>query len=397
MSDLRARYNQVMLPVFSPPPPVLVRGCGARVWDDAGREYVDFGSGVAVLSLGHAPPSIVKAVGEQAAKLMHTSNLHVNDAATLLAQKLVSETFAERVFLCNSGTEANEAAIKLARYRGVQINPQKYRVLAFSGGFHGRGGMAMAATEQEKVRAGFGPLAPGFHFAQFNDLPSAAAQMDDNFCAIIVEPIQGDGGVNLAAPEFLCGLKKLAADKNALLIFDEIQTGAGRTGALYAYMEMGVVADVLTSAKGLGGGFPVAAMLVGDRAADVLPAGAHGTTYGGNPLAARAALAVLDELLSAGFLPGVKTRGEELIKRLSQLNQKFNCFAEIRGRGLLVGCQMREGLIAADVVAAALAAGLIVITAANNVLRFAPALNIAAQDIEEGFLRLQEALAAVCS
>jgi acetylornithine/N-succinyldiaminopimelate aminotransferase len=371
---------------------VLVRGQGSRVWDENDKEYVDFGGGIAVLSLGHAPPILTAAISEQAGRLLHTSNLHVNDAAVHLAQKLVEETFAARSFLCNSGAEANEAAIKLARHHGCSIQSEKYHVLAFENSFHGRVGMAMAATGQQKIRNGFGPLTPGMRFAPFNDLAATAAMMDDDVCGIIVEPVQGEGGVVPAANGFLAGLRDLADRHKALLIFDEIQSGAGRTGHLYNYMETHVTPDVLTTAKGLGGGFPVAAMLVSEAAAAGFPVGAHGSTYGGNPLAARAALAVLGEILKDDFLEGVKKRENLFCDKLEELNNEFNCFSDIRHKGCLIGIDMAEGWTVKTVVATALDEGLIVITAGQNTLRLAPALNISVEDIDAGFARLRRAL-----
>ena len=388
--DLRDIYRRCLLPVYAPPSPIFVSGKGARMQDSNGREYVDFGGGIAVLSLGHSAPQIAEAVAAQARKLTHTSNLHACEETILLAEMLTAETFAARVFFCNSGAEANEAALKLARRRGVSIHADKFRVLAFENGFHGRIGMAMAATGQAKVRAGFGPLSPGFCFAPFNDSAAAAAQMADDVCAIIAEPVQGEGGVNPATPEFLRALREMANAANALLVFDEIQTGAGRCGTLFAYEQYGVVPDLLTSAKGLGGGIPIGALLCGDSAADVLPVGAHGTTFGGNPLAARAARAVLEEILSPGFLSGVVARGETLTAGLQKINDLLHCFSDIRGRGLLRGCQTT--IPAADIAAAALEDGLVVLTAGKNVLRFAPALNIPPADIAEGLAILQKTL-----
>ena len=389
MSVTRSDYDKLMLPTYAPPPPVFVRGDGSRVWDDGGREYVDFGGGIAVLSLGHCPPPLSAALAAQAETLMHLSNLHVNEQGVRLARLLVENTFAARVFLCNSGAEANEAAIKLARRRGVGIDAEKYHMLCFSGCFHGRVGMAMAATSGAKVREGFGPLTPGFHLTPFNDLAAAQAAMDDRFCAILVEPVQGEGGVNIADQEFLRGLRALADQHKALLMYDEVQSGAGRTGALYAYMHDTVLPDVLTSAKGLGGGFPVAAMLAGEKAATALGVGAHGTTYGGNALAATAAATVLETVLADGFLAGVKARAAVFAERLRRLNEQYKIFGEIRQSGLLIGCDMADGYKAANLTAAALAEGLIVLTAGANAMRLAPALNISDEDIGEGFKRLE--------
>lgn len=392
----RQEYGEFILPTYAPPPPVFVRAAGSRLWDEEGREYVDFGGGIAVLSLGHCPPKLTDALAEQAARLMHLSNLHVNAPAVQLARLLTRNTFAERVFLCNSGAEANEAALKLARRYGVSAAPEKYRVLAFDGGFHGRVGLAMAATGQAKIRDGFGPLAPGFYFAPFNDLAAAQAMMDETFCAILVEPVQGEGGVNIGDADFLQGLRALADEHRALLIYDEVQSGAGRGGTLYAYMRGDVVPDLLTTAKGLGGGFPVAALLVGGAQADVLGVGAHGTTYGGNPLAAAAANAVLETVLAEGFLAGVRERAEVFSEQLQQL-RRLGYFSDIRQFGLLLACDMANGRAAADVSAAALAEGLLVLTAGANTLRLAPALNIPAADIEDGFDRLRRALVRLWS
>ena len=391
-NNLRDLYDTYTLPVYAPPAPVFVRGSGSYVWDEKNRDYVDFAGGVAVLSLGHAPPAMVRALQEQAAKLMHTSNLHVNKEAVLLSQLLVNNTFAKKVFLCNSGAEANEAALKLARKRGGEIHPQKNKVLSFSDGFHGRIGFAMAATSSAKVREGFGDLAPGFNIAPFNDIEQTTAAVDDNTCAIIAEPIQGEGGVNSATAEFLTTLRHLANRHDALLIFDEIQCGVGRTGVLYAYMQTEVIPDVITSAKGLGGGFPVAAMMAGDKAITALTVGSHGTTYGGNALAARVARVVLQEILSAGFLDGVKQRSEIFNHHLQAINNRFNCFADIRVCGLLIGCTLKDSINAADIVAALLSGGVIATTAANNTLRMLPALNIPFADIEEGFNRINKVL-----
>ncbi|MGI9337245.1 MAG: aspartate aminotransferase family protein [Gammaproteobacteria bacterium] len=392
---LRDDFDRLMLPLYAPPSPVFVRGAGAKVWDNQGRDYVDFGGGIAVLSLGHSAPQVAKAVARQAAKLTHTSNLFANDTAIRLACELTKHTFAERVFLCNSGAEANEAALKLARKRGVSINKKKHRILSFGGAFHGRIGMAMAATPNAKVRAGFGPLPGGFFSVPYNDLAEAKRRADDSLCAIIVEPTLGEGGVCPAAKGFLSGLRALADKHNALLILDEIQTGAGRTGHLYQYMSEGIVPDVLTTAKGLGGGFPMAAMLANKIAANALGIGDHGTTFGGNPLAAAAALAVLQTINRPAFLRGVRNKSAMLIKQLQKANKKHNCFAAIRARGLLTGCDVAAGWNAKTMTAQMLKAGAIVITAGENTLRFAPPLNITSAEIKQGFDRINTALSAM--
>lgn len=389
MATIRKDFDRLMMPLYAPPSPVFVRGRGAQLWDDAGgREYIDFGGGIAVLSIGHCAPQVSRAVAAQAAKLMHTSNLFVNDTAVKLARELTKRTFADRVFLCNSGAEANEAALKLARKRGVSINKKKYRVMSFGGAFHGRIGFGMAATP--KLRSGYGPLAGGFVVGAYNDLASARRLADNTLCAIIVEPTLGEGGVHPADNKFLRGLRRLADKHNALLIFDEIQTGAGRTGTLYQYMAERVAPDILTTAKGLGGGFPIGAMLANKRAAKGFDIGDHGTTFGGNPLAAAAALAVLRVIDKPTFLAAVRHKSAAFVRNLQRINRKHQCFSAIRARGLLIGCDV--AIDAKKMTAKMLSAGVIVITAGKNTIRFAPPLNITPAEIREGFNRIDTAL-----
>ena len=394
-TDIRSEYERSALPIFAPPRPVLVRGIGSRVWDSEGRDYIDFGGGVAVLSLGHSHPRVAEAVCAQAKTLTHTSNLHVNDAAAALIARLSHSAFPSRVFLCNSGAEANEAALKIARRRGEKQRTGRHCVLAFKGGFHGRYGFSLAATGKPEMREGFGPLSPGFRFADFNDLESAKRGMDDDVCAIIVEPVQGEGGIHPANESFIRGLRALADESDALLIMDEIQSGAGRTGALWAHQSFGAVPDIMTVAKGLGNGFPIGATLAGTRAMDALSTGDHGTTFGGNPIACRAALTVLDELESPGFLDSVRARGADFRARLDALNAKMNCFTEIRGCGMWWGCDLSGSASASDISLAALDAGVIVITAGPKTARFAPALNLPEESATEGFTRLKKALSGI--
>lgn len=389
---VRATYDRVMVPTYAPAAPVFVRGAGAVLWDEAGKRYIDFGGGIAVLSLGHCPPSLTRAISRQAETLMHVSNLYVTAPAVRAAELLIKHTFADRVFWCSSGAEANEAALKLARRYGVSQRRDKTKILSFENAFHGRIGLAMAATPQDKVRNGFGALAPGFITAPYNDLTAAAAALDDDFCAIIVEPVQGEGGVNIATGDFLRGLRALCDKHQALLIFDEVQSGAGRTGTLYAYMQRGVIPDVLTSAKGLGGGFPVAAMLAAGTAAEVLDTGSHGTTYGGNALATAAAAAVLETLLQPGFFAAVQQRAAEFARRLSLLNAARRCFSAIRQDGLLIGCDLAPPRQISALLPAALEQGVVVLPAGQNTLRLAPALTISTEELEEGFSCLDKAL-----
>ncbi len=388
--SLYEQYKQNVLETYAPPKMVFAKGEGSYLFDTSGKAYVDFGGGIAVLSLGHCPPVLSEAIAKQAKTLMHLSNLHINEPVIHLAQCLCDNTFAERVFFCNSGAEANEAAIKIARKRGIEKYPEKYHVLSFSKSFHGRLGFSMAATGQEKISKGFGPLAPGFRVALFNDCQALEQACDESLCAIIVEPIQGEGGINKISPAFLLALQQMAIKYDALLIFDEIQCGAGRTGSLYTYMQSDVAPDLLTSAKGLGCGFPVGAVLIGEKARDVLSVGSHGTTYGGNALAATAALTVLKEILSEGFFENVVAQGLVFRERLEALKNRYQCFGEIRQYGLLIGCDTTLPL--KDVIATALEEGLIVLSAGTQTLRLTPALNISTEAMDTGFNRLEKTL-----
>lgn len=288
----RQDFNQFMVPVFAPAQFIPVRGQGSRLWDQDDKEYIDFAGGIAVNALGHAHPIAVNALIEQGQKLWHIGNGYTNEPVLALAKQLVDHTFADKVFFCNSGAEANEAALKLARKIGLSKN--KSKIVAFNNAFHGRTLFTVTAGGQPKYSQDFAPLPAGIEHVAFNDLNAAAAVIDDQTCAVIVEPIQGEGGVLPADLEFLKGLRRLCDETGAVLIFDEVQTGVGRTGALYAYMNTGVVPDILTTAKALGGGFPIGAMITTDQYANVFVVGDHGTTYGGNPLACAVAGAVFN-------------------------------------------------------------------------------------------------------
>ena len=397
---LLALFDRYYLPVYRPRRIVLDHGHGARVWDRDGREYVDFGAGIAVNALGHAHPALVAALTEQAGKLWHTSNVFISEPPLRLAERLVGASrFAEKVFFCNSGTEANEAAIKLARkWATARGRPAERRViLSFRGSFHGRTLAAVTATAQPKYHEGFEPLPPGFRYGEFNDIDAAAAAMAaGDVCAVLVEPVQGEGGVMPATDAFLRGLRQLCDRHDALLVLDEIQCGMGRTGQLFACHGYDLVPDVVTLAKALGGGFPIGAMLVGARAAEAMQFGAHGTTFGGNPLAAAVADAALRELSSPALLANVARQSDALRAALAALDAEFGLFAEIRGRGLMLGAQLRERHAgkAGDILDRCAEHGLLALQAGPDVLRFVPALNIADADVAEGLLRLRRALAA---
>ena len=393
--DLSARYY---LPVYRPRRIILDHGIGSRVWDSDGREYVDFGAGIAVNALGHAHPALVAALTQQAGKLWHTSNVYLSEPPVRLAEALVTASgFAQRVFLCNSGAEANEAAIKLARkWASAQGRPPQQRtILSFTGSFHGRTLAAVTATAQPKYHEGFEPLPPGFRYSGFNDLVAAEAAMaGGDVCAVLVEPVQGEGGVTPATEAFLHGLRALCDRHGALLMLDEIQCGMGRTGRLFACHDYGVVPDVVTLAKALGSGFPVGAMLVGARAGDAMQFGAHGTTFGGNPLAAAVAAAALRELSSPPLLANVAHQAEAIRDGLAAIDADLGLFEEVRGRGLMIGAQLRPAHTgrAGDILDHCLGHGLLLLQAGPDVLRFVPALNIGEADIREGISRLRAAL-----
>ncbi len=403
---LLARAQQVFVPVYQPRAVVLDHGRGARVWDRDGREYVDFSAGIAVTSLGHADPELQGVLAAQAARLWHSSNVFYNAPAIELAGALVdSAPFARRVFLCNSGAEANEAAIKLARrWASAQGRPpQRRTILSFSGSFHGRTLATVTATAQAKYQQGFEPLPPGFRHAAFNDLDAAAAAMADGaVCAVLVEPVQGEGGVLPAAADFLAGLRALCDRHDALLICDEIQCGMGRTGTLYAHAQDGIEPDAVTLAKALGAGFPIGALLVGARAAEALGNGAHGTTFGGNPLAAAVAQVALRRLSDVALLAQVQARGQALRAGLMSIAADTGAIAGVRGRGLMLGALLGGALAgkAGVLVDHALAAGVLVLQAGPDVLRLLPPLVLDDADVAAGLERLhaavRSALAASC-
>jgi len=398
-TDRASPDERHFLPVYRSGRIVLERGSGSRVHDRDGREYVDFGAGIAVNALGHAHPALVDALTEQAGKLWHTSNVFTSQPALRLAEALVDAAgFAKRVFLCNSGAEANEAAIKLARQWATSTGrgPEQRVVLSFGGSFHGRTLATVTATAQPKYHAGFEPLPAGFRYSAFNDLAAAEAAMAaGDVCAVLVEPVQGEGGVTPADDDFLHGLRALCDRHDALLVLDEIQCGMGRTGHLFACDGYGVRPDVVTLAKALGGGFPIGAMLVGARAADALGFGQHGTTFGGNPLGAAVACAAVRELSSPALLANVARQAAALRDGLSALDREFGLFGQVRGRGLMLGAPLRSPHAgrAGDILDRCTGHGLLLLQAGPDVLRFVPALNIGDADVAEGLSRLRAALA----
>ncbi|MBL8297255.1 MAG: acetylornithine/succinylornithine family transaminase [Rhodanobacteraceae bacterium] len=386
------------MPVYQPRRIVLERGQGSRVWDSDGRDYVDFSAGIAVNALGHADPELLKALQSQASKLWHTSNVFVSEPPLRLAEELVEASgFAERVYLCNSGTEANEAAIKLVRKWAADAGrpPERRVILTFHGSFHGRTLAAVTATAQPKYQQGYEPLPGGFRYCAYNDLAAAAAAMAaGDVAAVLVEPVQGEGGVVPAADGFLAGLRALCAQHEALLIYDEIQCGMGRSGKLWAWQNDGVAPDVLCVAKALGAGFPIGAMLVGARAAHAWQFGAHGTTFGGNPLAAAVARVALRRLAQPELLANVMRQSLALRQGLAEINRRLSLFEQVRGRGLMLGAVLNEPWRgkAGVVLERATEHGLLLLQAGPDVLRFVPALNICDDDLASGLQRLSAAL-----
>ncbi|MCS1420493.1 succinylornithine/acetylornithine transaminase [Citrobacter portucalensis] len=390
LSITRENFDEWMMPVYAPAPFIPVRGEGSRLWDQQGKEYIDFAGGIAVNALGHAHPALREALNDQASKFWHTGNGYTNEPVLRLAKKLIDATFAERIFFCNSGAEANEAALKLARkYAHDRFGCQKSGIVAFKNAFHGRTLFTVSAGGQPAYSQDFAPLPPDIRHAVYNDLDSASQLIDDTTCAVIVEPVQGEGGVVPATKAFLQGLRELCDRHNALLIFDEVQTGVGRTGELYAYMHYGVTPDLLTTAKALGGGFPIGALLATERCASVMTVGTHGTTYGGNPLATAVAGKLLEIVNTPEVLNGVKQRHDWFVERINAINERFGLFSEIRGLGLLIGCVLnaefagKAKLISQE----AAVAGVMVLIAGANVVRFAPALNVSEEEVATGLDR----------
>lgn len=392
----RAEFDQVMVPNYAPATFIPVRGEGSRVWDQAGRELIDFTGGIAVNSLGHCHPRLVAALTEQAGKLWHVSNMFTNEPTLRLAKKLEAATFAERVFFCNSGAEANEAAFKLARrVAHDRFGPQKYEIIAALNSFHGRTLFTVSVAGQPKYSDGFGPKIEGVTHVPYNDLEALKAAISDKTCAVVLEPIQGESGILPAEQAYLEGARQLCNQHDALLIFDEVQTGVGRTGELFAYMHYGVVPDILSTAKGLGGGFPIGAVLTRTELAKHFSVGVHGTTFGGNPLACAVAEAVIDVVNTPEVLQGVRAKHERFKAGLQQIGEKYGLFSQIRGMGMLIGCVLAESWKgrAKDVMVAAEQEDLMILQAGPDVVRLAPSLVIEDADIDEGLVRLDRAIA----
>ena len=382
-------------PSYAPARLILDRGEGVRLFDRAGNEYLDLVGGIAVNCLGYNHPRLTEALCDQAARLLHVSNLFYTAEQVEAMAMLAERSFADRVFLCNSGAEANEAALKLARryQREVAGRDDKYEIVTMRQSFHGRTFGAITATGQPKYHAGFEPMVPGFDYADFNDLDDVRAKVGERTAAVVVEPIQGEGGLLPADPAFLEGLRTLCDEVGALLVFDEVQTGVGRTGDLFAYQGYGVAPDIMCLAKGLGGGVPVGAMLSTERVFGGWQKGSHASTFGGNPLASRAVSTVLSVIDDDGLLDNARARGEQLQDGLRGLAERFDVITDVRGRGLMVGAECGDA--ARDIQDACREAGLLINTAGGYVLRFVPPLVITADDVDEALDRLETALERV--
>ena len=387
LKDYAAKY---LMQTYARQPISIVRGRGAKVYDMEGREYIDFVGGIAVNILGHGHPDLVQAIQRQAAQLIHVSNLYYTEPQVRLAQMLVDHSCADRVFFCNSGAEANEAAIKLARRYGHEKHgASRFEIITMKNSFHGRTMATLTATGQDKVQKGFEPLVPGFVYAPFNDFAAVEALVTDKTTAIMLEPIQGEGGVHVADQAYLKNLRELCTQKDILLIFDEVQTGMGRTGTLFAYEQLGVEPDIMTLAKGLGGGMPIGACLATEAVAAVFTAGSHASTFGGNPLACAAGLAVCRILLEGRVLEQARRMGDYLAKGLADFKDRHRAVRDVRGLGLLQGLEVE--IDAKAVVADCLTRGVLVNATSERVLRFVPPLIISQAEID----RVLETLSSI--
>jgi acetylornithine/N-succinyldiaminopimelate aminotransferase len=393
--EIIAATDETQVGVYARFPVAFVRGEGAILWDADGKRYVDFFTGLAVNNLGHRHPRVVAAIREQSEKLLHVSNVYYSEPAARLGKLLTEHSFADRVFFSNSGAEANEAAIKLARKYGAERRSGRYEILTMLGGFHGRTLATLSATAQEKYQAGFQPLVPGFRYVPFGDVAATAAAVRDETIGILVEPIQGEGGVNVPPPGYLKRLRELCDERGLLLMLDEVQTGVGRTGTLFAHEHEGIEPDIATLAKALGGGVPLGAMLAKEEVASVLGTGAHGSTFGGNPLACAVGRAVVETLLGDGVLENCRAIGARIRDRLDGLRSSVPMIREVRGRGLILGIELdRPGR---PFVAAALEQGLVINCTADKVLRLLPPLTLTDAEADEGLAILERVLRAGAS
>ena len=394
-AEIKALGEQCCLNVFNRLPIAMVRGEGSYVWDADGNKYLDFVGGIAVNALGHSHPAVAEALSVQAGQLIHASNLYWLEPQVKLAAMLVENSDFDKVFFGNSGAEANEGAIKLARkysqYRGYA---DRLDVITMNNSFHGRTLATLTATGQDKMHKGFEPLAAGFKYAPYNNWEALLEQVDEHTCAIMLEPVQGEGGVYPAETEFLQKLRRLCDERDIILIFDEVQTGMGRTGKLFAYQHSGIVPDIMTLAKALGGGAPIGAFLTTDRVAAAFKPGDHGSTFGGNPLVCAAGVAVMQVMLQEKLPERAAATGDYLKARFAEWVDKYDCVLGVRGQGLLLGLQL--AIPGADIVKRCLDKGLLINCTAGTVLRFIPPLNISRAEADEFLTVLESVLEEVC-
>ena len=392
--QLRDLYDEVMLPNYAPASFIPVEASGSCVWDKNNKKYIDLGGGIAVTSLGHSNPELISALNDQSQKLWHLSNYIANEPAINLAKQLVDLTFADKVYFSNSGSEANEAAIKMARRYHHENESERNEIIAFNNSFHGRSLLNISLGASDNHRKGFGPLPGGILHANYNNLSSVEELISNKTAAIIIEPVQGEAGVVAAEDEFMLGIRDLCTQNGIILIMDEVQSGVGRMGHLFGYMAFDIEPDILTSAKSLGGGIPIGATLAKDKIASVMSVGSHGSTFGGNPMACAVASKVIDIISEPSFLDKVKEKETLLVEKLENISEEYQAFSAIRSSGLWVGCELRNHGEVNKLLDRCYKAGLIAVSAGSSTLRFAPALNISEDEISEGIKRLEEALSS---
>jgi len=392
------KNESAVMPTYARYPLTLSRGSGCRVQDDAGQEYLDFISGIAVNTLGHAHPRLSQALCKQAGSMLHCSNLFHIPQQQELAARLTSLSGLHQAFFCNSGAEANEAAIKLARKYFFDRNSPRRNIITATQSFHGRTINTLTATGQDKVKIGFDPLPPGFSHVPLNDMAALEVAVNEHTAAILLEPLQGEGGVNTAHADYLKQVRALCDKHGILLLLDEVQTGIGRCGTMFAYEQADIRPDILTLAKGLGGGVPIGSMLAGKDVATSFAPGTHGSTFGGNPLSCTAALTVLAVIEEEQLLANCLSRSAQLIAGLETLRESYPMIREVRGAGLLIGAELDEesGITAGDIIAACRQIGLLILPAGPQVLRFLPPLNVTAAEVDEALEKLASAIQAVC-
>lgn len=391
-SELIYEGSQFLIDTYTRHPIILVRGEGTKVWDSTGREYLDFVGGIAVCNLGHCHPRVIQALEEQAKELIHCSNLYHIGPQAALAQRLCEHSFGERVFFCNSGTEANEAAIKLARkYATGRYGKDRYEIITMENSFHGRTMGALSATGQEKFHKGFEPLLPGFTYVSFDDLEAIKDAVTPQTCAVMVEPIQGEGGVNIPSPGYLKGLRELCDQNEVLLIYDEVQVGMGRTGRLFAHQHDDAPPHIMTLAKSLANGVPIGAVVTTEEVGQAFTPGNHASTFGGNPLATKVGCVVLDTILGDGILENCQQMGEHFLRGFRDVQQRYNFIKDVRGKGLIIGVELEfEGK---EIVEQLMERGFLINCTMEMVLRFLPPLIVTREEINLLLTALEEVFA----